>query len=93
VALALSVYEVECPHNAPSARISATETFVRGFIARSQTRNIGRIPIVQSAHAEMAEWAYVESVMTLAGTHFPAAPTYCVQKYVMGEHWKTTRKK
>jgi hypothetical protein len=35
-----------CAYNAPRARIKATETLVRGFIARSQTRKIGRIPNV-----------------------------------------------
>ena len=49
------VYDVECPYIAPSARIKATDTFVRGFIARSQTKNIGRMPSVQSAQAEIAE--------------------------------------
>lgn len=74
--LAIAVLEVGCANIAPSARINATETLVRGFIARSQTRKMGRIPSVQSAQAEMAECAYVESVMTLAWTHLPAAPRY-----------------
>lgn len=42
---------------APRARIRATETFVLGFIARSHTRKIGKVPSVQSATALIAECA------------------------------------
>ena len=61
---------------APRARIKATEIFVLGFIARSHTRKIGKMPSVQSATAEIAEWVYVESVMTAGLTHLPVAPVY-----------------
>jgi hypothetical protein len=67
-------------YTAPRARITATETFILGLIARSQTRKIGRVPSVQSAQAEIAECAYVESAITLGLTHLPAAPAYFVQK-------------
>lgn len=40
---------------APNARIAATESFVRGFICRFHTREIGRSPRVQSTAQEMAE--------------------------------------
>ncbi len=49
------VLHVGRAYTAPSARINATETLVRGFIARSQTRKIGRMPNVQSARADIAE--------------------------------------
>ena len=67
-------------YSAPSDRIKATDTLVRGFILRSHTRKIGRIPIVQSEIAETAAWAYVESRIILGLTHLPVAPRYCVQK-------------
>jgi len=84
----------ERAYTAPSARIRATDIFVRGLRERSRTRKMGMmIPSVQSPQALMAAWAYVVSSMTSVLKHEPGRPEYCSQKYEMGRHWKTSRKK
>jgi hypothetical protein len=67
-------------YRAPSPRIRATETLVRGFMFRFQTKKAGRIPNVQSDHVEIAPCVYIKSVMTIAGMHFPDPPLNLVQK-------------
>jgi hypothetical protein len=67
-------------YRAPSPKIRATETFVRGFIFRFQTKKIGRVPKVQSDHTEMAPCPYVMSATTVAGMHFPDPLRNRVQK-------------
>jgi hypothetical protein len=58
-------------YSAPSARISATEILVLGFMSRSQTREIGRSARVQSAHTLRALCAYVDPDTVLSLTHDP----------------------
>jgi hypothetical protein len=67
-------------YRAPSPRIRATETLVRGFMFRFQTKKAGRIPNVQSDHVEIAPCVYIMSAMTVAGMHFPEPPINLVQK-------------
>jgi hypothetical protein len=58
-------------YRAPSARISATEILVLGFISKSQTREIGRRARVQSAHTLRALCVYVDPDTVLSLTHDP----------------------
>jgi hypothetical protein len=67
-------------YRAPSPRIRATETLVRGFMFRFQTKKTGRMPNVQSDHVEIAPCVYVMSATTVVGMHFPDPPINLVQK-------------
>ena len=67
-------------YKAPSPRIRATETLVRGFIFKFQTKKTGRIPNVQSDHVEIAPCAYVMSAITVGGMHLPDPLRNLVQK-------------
>jgi hypothetical protein len=67
-------------YRAPSPRIRATETLVRGFMFRFQTKKAGRIPNVQSDHVEIAPCVYIMSATTVVGMHFPDPPRNLVQK-------------
>jgi hypothetical protein len=71
-------------YRAPSPRIRATETLVRGFMFRFQTKNTGRIPNVQSDQVEIAPCVYIMFSMIVAGMHFPDSPRNLVQKYDIG---------
>jgi hypothetical protein len=65
---------------APNPRIRATETLVRGFMFRFQTKKTGRIPNVQSDHVEIAPCVYIMSAMIVVGRHCPDPPRNLVQK-------------
>jgi hypothetical protein len=78
---------------APIAKIAATLHFVLVFIFKFQTMKIGKIPNVQSATHEIAEYAYVAFTVILASIHVPSPPVYRVQKYEEGRHCRTKRKK
>ena len=78
--MALLEEEGERYYSAPSPRIRATETLVRGFMFRFQTKKTGRIPNVQSDHVEIAPCVYIMSAMTVVGMHFPDPPRNLVQK-------------
>jgi hypothetical protein len=67
-------------YRAPSPRIRATETLVRGFMFRFQTKKTGRMPNVQSDHVEIAPCVYIMSATTVVGMHFPDPPRNLVQK-------------
>ena len=67
-------------YRAPSPRIRATETLVRGLMFRFRTKKPGRIPNVQSDHVEIAPCVYIMSAMTVVGRHFPDPPRNLVQK-------------
>jgi hypothetical protein len=67
-------------YKAPNPRIRATETLVRGFTFKFQTKKTGRIPNVQSDHVEIAPCAYAMPVITVVGMHLPDPPRNLVQK-------------
>jgi hypothetical protein len=67
-------------YRAPSPRIRATETLVRGFMFRFQTKKTGRIPNVQSDHVEIAPCVYIMSAMIVVGRHCPDPSRNLVQK-------------
>jgi hypothetical protein len=67
-------------YRAPSPRMSATETLVRGFMFKFQTKKTGRIPNVQSDHVEIAPCVYIMSATTVVGRHFPDPLRNLVQK-------------
>lgn len=78
-------------YTAPNERMAATDNFILRFICNFQTRNIGRIPMIQSETTLIPEKAQVKLISGTWSMHLPVAPRYCVQKNSVGLHWKTIR--
>tara|TARA_R110002060_G_scaffold40961_1_gene52358 strand:+ start:151 stop:444 length:294 start_codon:yes stop_codon:yes gene_type:complete len=78
---------------APIPKIKATDIFVLMFICKFHIKNTGRMAIVQSVQHETAEYPYVAETVMFGSIHVPFPPVYRVQKYALGRHWRTKRKK
>lgn len=77
----------------PKERTKMTESFVRGVIRIFHTKKIGRMPNDQSVSADIAQCAYVTLARIGDLRHVPCPSPYCVQRKLIGVHWKRRKKK